>query len=125
MSAPRSESHDPFGGVQCGRARVSPHRFTITVIPAKRESTAAAAPRMQPEAIFRITYFTSSSSPTGVWVVEEQRKPPSDASVHGRSRHALPRPPHPLVSALASAAIFLRVRRRTRLCNAAPIAEIL
>src|SRR5215203_3249855 len=96
MSAPRSESHDPFGGVQCGRARVSPHRFTITVIPAKRESTAAAAPRMQPEAIFRITYITSSSLLTGVWVVEEQRKSPSDASVHGRSRHALPRPPHPL-----------------------------
>ena len=39
-------------------------------------------------------FFTPSSSPTGVWVVEEQRKSPGDASVHGRSRHALPRPPH-------------------------------
>jgi hypothetical protein len=32
----------------------------------------------------------------GLWVVEEQRKPPGDASVHGGSRHALPWPPHPL-----------------------------
>jgi hypothetical protein len=38
--------------------------------------------------------FTSSSSPPGVWVVEEQRKSPGDASVHGRSRHALLWSPH-------------------------------
>src|SRR5918997_3289946 len=91
----------------------------------------------EPEAIFRITYGRSDSCC-------EIRRPSSGRHrflrAFGLSRNresplvmptsmgdlAMPCPgllTHS-VSALASAAIFLRVRRRTRLLNAAPIVEI-
>jgi len=119
-------------------ATPTPSPIPLRSFPRKRESTASGAPHMQPEAIFRITYGRSERC-------REIRRPSSRGHrrlrAFGSSRNsesplvmpasmgdlAMPCPGllTRSVSALASAAIFLRVRRRIRLCNAAPIAEIL
>jgi hypothetical protein len=61
ISARRKESHDPFGGVQHGRVRVSPHRFTITVIPAKAEIHCGS----------RSTHATRSDLPDHLFPIRE------------------------------------------------------